>query len=140
MAHIKAQSLPATPMLMLVLNNSSTNFTVEGSATQQDIEIYTNNIDRFNKDIGISQNNDVTALAVIIRKNPKYNIIQNHGVIRGQCIGDHQKVTQHFYGNVMRSEVTSDISVIIKVPESIDVSVYDGVNVSIKGVKGDIEQ
>lgn len=140
MANIKIQSLPATSMLMLVANNSSIAFSIEGCATQQVIDIYTNDVDKFNKNIAVKQNIGVTALAVLIHQNPKFNITQNRGVIQGQCIGDHQKITQHFNGNIMSSEVLSSFKVNIIVPENIDISVYNGVNVGIKNVKGNIEQ
>lgn len=135
----RIQSLPATSMLMLVLNNSSIAFSIEGRADQRDIEIYTNNVDQFNKDIEVSQKHNITAIAVLVHQNPKYNIT-NRGFIQGQTIGDFQQVTQHFHGNVIRQEVTSSFKVTIVVPENIDISVYNGVNVTIKGVKGRIGQ
>lgn len=145
MNEIRTHILPEVQKLMLVLNNSSIAFSVEGRKDWHCIEIYTNDISAFLKDIEVEQDIDIgsninlIAIAVRVPKNPKFNIV-NHGNIQGQCIGDFQNIVQHFDGNVMHRSVTSSYWIKIVVPENINVSVYNGINVKIEGVKGKVKQ
>jgi hypothetical protein len=92
----------------------------------------------FADEITFVQKKDITALAVLVKKNPKYNITTS-GTTQGMCIGDNQNVTQHFDGGVMKTQATTDLYVVIKVPENINVSVYNAINSDITGVKGIID-
>ena len=140
---MRVHRLPITPILLLTVGNSPIAFVVEGRENQQYITIYTNNIERFEKDVDISQSAKYTTVAMNIPQNPKFNIT-NYGVVQGQVIGDHQKIIQHFNGDVMRQEIyqgsTTNLKVTIVVPENIDVIIRGGINVTIKGVKGEIKR
>jgi hypothetical protein len=138
MARTLIHTFSATPALMLVINNSPITFQVVGSAAQQNIEISTNDTKRFQQEIDITQKTGVTALAVLVKSNPKYNVITS-GTVQGMCIGDNQDVTQHFDGNVMKTQATTDLYVVINVPDNINISVYNAINIDITGVKGIID-
>jgi hypothetical protein len=138
MARTLIHTLPATSTLMLVINNSPIVFQVIGSDEQQNIEISTNNPERFAHEISFVQKKDITAITVLVKQNPKYNITTS-GTIQGMCIGDNQNVTQHFDGGVMKTQATTDLYVVIKVPENINVSGYNAINSDITGVKGVID-
>ena len=138
MSRTLIHSLPATTTLMLVINNSPIAFQIVGNAKQQNIEISTNDPKRFADEVSFTQKKGITAITVPVKKSTKFNITTS-GTVQGQCIGDYQTVTQYFNGKAMKTQATTDLYVVIRVPENIDVSVYDATNIDITGVKGIID-